>query len=67
MSLPPTCPSLRQMQQGEIDLQKAEDEANARISHVNEQKVAIVEEFLHFMKVSVSCRYHSSLLHSAVF
>ncbi|XP_060765097.1 structural maintenance of chromosomes protein 5 isoform X2 [Neoarius graeffei] len=42
--------SLRQMQQGEIDLQKAEDEANARISHVNEQKVAIVEEFLHFMK-----------------
>ncbi|XP_053097068.1 structural maintenance of chromosomes protein 5 [Pangasianodon hypophthalmus] len=42
--------SLRQMQQVGIDLQKAEDEANARISHVNEQKVAIVEEFLHSMK-----------------
>ncbi|MCI4388625.1 hypothetical protein PGIGA_G00088170 [Pangasianodon gigas] len=38
------------MQQVGIDLQKAEDEANARISHVNEQKVAIVEEFLHSMK-----------------
>ncbi|MCJ8750400.1 hypothetical protein PDJAM_G00264230, partial [Pangasius djambal] len=48
--------SLRQMQQVGIDLQKVEDEANARISHVNEQKVAIVEEFLHSMKVSVSCR-----------
>ncbi|MCJ8742870.1 hypothetical protein PDJAM_G00087220 [Pangasius djambal] len=38
------------MQQVGIDLQKVEDEANARISHVNEQKVAIVEEFLHSMK-----------------
>ncbi|KAM9455805.1 structural maintenance of chromosomes protein 5 [Clarias gariepinus] len=42
--------SLKQMQQGGVDLQKAEDEANTRISHVNEQKVAIVEEFLHSMK-----------------
>ncbi|KAF4082740.1 hypothetical protein AMELA_G00155010 [Ameiurus melas] len=42
--------SLRQMQQVGIDLQRAEDEANARISRVNEQKVAIVEEFLHSMK-----------------
>ncbi|XP_017344869.1 structural maintenance of chromosomes protein 5 [Ictalurus punctatus] len=42
--------SLRQMQQVGIDLQRAEDEANARISRVNEQKVSIVEEFLHSMK-----------------
>ncbi|KAI5099428.1 structural maintenance of chromosomes protein 5 [Silurus meridionalis] len=42
--------SLRQMQQGVIDLQKEEDEANTRISHINQQKVAIVEEFLGFMK-----------------
>ncbi|KAK3522196.1 hypothetical protein QTP70_027690, partial [Hemibagrus guttatus] len=42
--------SLKQMQQGGIDLQKAEEEANARIAYVNEQKVTIVEEFLHSMK-----------------
>ncbi|KAG7322996.1 hypothetical protein KOW79_014342 [Hemibagrus wyckioides] len=42
--------SLKQMQQGGIDLQKAEEEANTRIAHVNEQKVTIVEEFLHAMK-----------------
>lgn len=45
------------MQQAGIDLQKEEDEANARINHVNEQKVAIVEEFLQYIKVSVSCRW----------
>ncbi|XP_062870491.1 structural maintenance of chromosomes protein 5 [Trichomycterus rosablanca] len=42
--------SLRQMRQGGINLQKAEEEANVRISGVNDKKVTIVEEFLHYMK-----------------
>ncbi|TTH23511.1 Structural maintenance of chromosomes protein 5 [Bagarius yarrelli] len=40
----------QQMQQVRIDLQKVENEANARISAVNEQKVTIVKDLLHFMK-----------------
>uniref|UniRef100_A0A8B9HI59 Structural maintenance of chromosomes protein 5 n=1 Tax=Astyanax mexicanus TaxID=7994 RepID=A0A8B9HI59_ASTMX len=44
--------SLRQMEQSGINLQEAEEEAKAKISDVNDQKVAIVEEILNFMKVS---------------
>ena len=43
--------SLRQMEQGGIDLQKAEEETKAQISAVNSQKVAIVAEFMAHMKV----------------
>uniref|UniRef100_A0AAR2LX67 Structural maintenance of chromosomes protein 5 n=1 Tax=Pygocentrus nattereri TaxID=42514 RepID=A0AAR2LX67_PYGNA len=42
--------SLRQMEQGGINLQEAEEEAKTKISHVNDQKVAIVEEILNSMK-----------------
>ncbi|KAI4882717.1 hypothetical protein NFI96_028525 [Prochilodus magdalenae] len=42
--------SLRQMEQGGINLQEAEEEAKTKISHVNDQKVAIVAEILTFMK-----------------
>uniref|UniRef100_A0AAR2JIK3 Structural maintenance of chromosomes protein 5 n=1 Tax=Pygocentrus nattereri TaxID=42514 RepID=A0AAR2JIK3_PYGNA len=45
--------SLRQMEQGGINLQEAEEEAKTKISHVNDQKVAIVEEILNSMKVCV--------------
>lgn len=45
--------SLKQMRQGGINLQKAEEEANVRISAVNDLKVKIVEEFLHYMTVRV--------------
>ncbi|XP_041706750.2 structural maintenance of chromosomes protein 5-like isoform X3 [Coregonus clupeaformis] len=43
--------SLRQMEQGGIDLQKAEEETKAQISAVNSQKVAIVAEFMAHMKL----------------
>uniref|UniRef100_A0A6Q2WT45 Structural maintenance of chromosomes protein 5 n=1 Tax=Esox lucius TaxID=8010 RepID=A0A6Q2WT45_ESOLU len=43
--------SLRQMEQGGIDLQKAEEETKTQISAVNSQKVAIVAEFMTHMKV----------------
>uniref|UniRef100_W5LNS0 Structural maintenance of chromosomes protein 5 n=1 Tax=Astyanax mexicanus TaxID=7994 RepID=W5LNS0_ASTMX len=43
--------SLRQMEQSGINLQEAEEEAKAKISDVNDQKVAIVEEILNFMKL----------------
>ncbi|KAL7847854.1 hypothetical protein AOLI_G00225720 [Acnodon oligacanthus] len=42
--------SLRQMEQGGINLQEAEEEAKTKISHVNDQKVAIVEDILNSMK-----------------
>ncbi|XP_066506411.1 structural maintenance of chromosomes protein 5 isoform X2 [Hoplias malabaricus] len=42
--------SLRQMQQSGINLQEAEEEAKAKISHVNDQKVAIVADILNAMK-----------------
>uniref|UniRef100_A0AAR2JHR9 Structural maintenance of chromosomes protein 5 n=1 Tax=Pygocentrus nattereri TaxID=42514 RepID=A0AAR2JHR9_PYGNA len=48
--------SLRQMEQGGINLQEAEEEAKTKISHVNDQKVAIVEEILNSMKVCVKAR-----------
>ncbi|KAL0965440.1 hypothetical protein UPYG_G00281300 [Umbra pygmaea] len=43
--------SLRQMEQGGIDLEKAEQETKAQISAVNSEKVAIVSEFLTHMKL----------------
>ncbi|XP_010876179.2 structural maintenance of chromosomes protein 5 [Esox lucius] len=43
--------SLRQMEQGGIDLQKAEEETKTQISAVNSQKVAIVAEFMTHMKL----------------
>ncbi|KAJ7988430.1 hypothetical protein DPEC_G00323470 [Dallia pectoralis] len=43
--------SLGQMEQGGIDLQKAEEETKAQISAVNSQKVAIVAEFMLHMKL----------------
>lgn len=46
--------SLRQMQQNKIDLQAVEEETNAKISAVNKQKLAIVEEYLSHMKVRLS-------------
>ncbi|CAB1318577.1 unnamed protein product [Coregonus sp. 'balchen'] len=41
----------RWMEQGGIDLQKAEEETKAQISAVNSQKVAIVAEFMAHMKL----------------
>uniref|UniRef100_A0A8C7TQI5 Structural maintenance of chromosomes protein 5 n=1 Tax=Oncorhynchus mykiss TaxID=8022 RepID=A0A8C7TQI5_ONCMY len=49
--------SLRQMEQGGIDLQKAEEETKAQISAVNSQKVAIVAEFMAHMKLSMEKVY----------
>ncbi|XP_030625495.1 structural maintenance of chromosomes protein 5 [Chanos chanos] len=43
--------SLRQMEQSGIDLKKVEEETTAKISAVNQQKVAIVAEFLEHMKM----------------
>lgn len=60
--------SLRQMEQGGIDLQKAEEETKAQISAVNSQKVAIVAEFMAHMKVlsrvnTEGSIYTDSMLH----
>uniref|UniRef100_A0A6Q2ZLC0 Structural maintenance of chromosomes protein 5 n=1 Tax=Esox lucius TaxID=8010 RepID=A0A6Q2ZLC0_ESOLU len=49
--------SLRQMEQGGIDLQKAEEETKTQISAVNSQKVAIVAEFMTHMKLSMEKVY----------
>ncbi|KAM6985951.1 structural maintenance of chromosomes protein 5 [Aplochiton taeniatus] len=43
--------SLRQMEQGGVDLQKTEEDTKAKISAVNSQKVAIVTEFLYHLKL----------------
>ncbi|XP_051540633.1 structural maintenance of chromosomes protein 5 isoform X3 [Myxocyprinus asiaticus] len=43
--------SLRQMQQNEINLQAVEEETNAKTSAVNNKKVAIMEEYLTYMKL----------------
>uniref|UniRef100_A0A668A8L2 Structural maintenance of chromosomes protein 5 n=1 Tax=Myripristis murdjan TaxID=586833 RepID=A0A668A8L2_9TELE len=43
--------SLRQMEQGGVDLQKIREETNQKISAVNSQKVAIVSEFKSQMKL----------------
>ncbi|XP_076875246.1 structural maintenance of chromosomes protein 5 isoform X2 [Brachyhypopomus gauderio] len=42
--------SVRQMEQSGIDLQKADEEAKAKICAVNDQKVAIVQDILQAMK-----------------
>ncbi|XP_051971973.1 structural maintenance of chromosomes protein 5 [Xyrauchen texanus] len=46
--------SLRQMQQNEINLQAVEEETNAKISAVNNKKVAIMQEYLTCMKLKAS-------------
>uniref|UniRef100_A0A4W4FIK2 Structural maintenance of chromosomes protein 5 n=1 Tax=Electrophorus electricus TaxID=8005 RepID=A0A4W4FIK2_ELEEL len=43
--------SVRQMEQSGIDLLKADEEAKVKICAVNDQKVAIVEDFVHAMKL----------------
>uniref|UniRef100_A0A668A8I4 Structural maintenance of chromosomes protein 5 n=1 Tax=Myripristis murdjan TaxID=586833 RepID=A0A668A8I4_9TELE len=49
--------SLRQMEQGGVDLQKIREETNQKISAVNSQKVAIVSEFKSQMKLSIEKVY----------
>ncbi|XP_061118782.1 structural maintenance of chromosomes protein 5 [Conger conger] len=43
--------SLRQMEEGGIDLQRVEQEARVKIRAVNSEKVAIVAEFTQYMKL----------------
>ncbi|KAG9354043.1 hypothetical protein JZ751_012167 [Albula glossodonta] len=43
--------SLRQMEESGIDLQKEEQETKAKIRAVNSQKVSIIAEFTHHMKL----------------
>ncbi|KAJ8402026.1 hypothetical protein AAFF_G00372610 [Aldrovandia affinis] len=43
--------NLRQMEEGGIDLQRAEQETKAKLKAVNSQKVAIMADFTHQMKL----------------